>query len=78
MIEGLYKILIDFKADSFTEDEAMLEIHELVSKTKVLPLDVMNYLAMSGAWLFEMIENDREDIREKLKRMNDALLEKYE
>ena len=46
---------------------------------KTLPMDVMDYLALSGALLFDMIpDNKVAETIARLKKWNDALLDKYE
>jgi hypothetical protein len=74
----LCKILSDFKSGALLEDETTFKIHELFAETEVLPNEVMNYLAMSGAWLYDLVPNDNAEVKEKLKRMNETLLNKYE
>jgi len=61
--------------ETIREYEAYLKGKNEVSD--ILPNDVMDYIAKSGAWLNNMVDNDRDDIRQKLIRHNDRLLEKY-
>ncbi len=43
-----------------------------------LPVDAMDFIAKSTAWLNQLIENDRADLRQQLVRHGERLLEKYD
>lgn len=73
------KILLiseNLKNDFITESEAHKELLSLFNEK--IPNKLNDYLSLSGAFLYDMIpEHKIEIVKEKLKKMNDDLLDFY-